>query len=514
MDNKSGKRISCKEGYSHPILKDMYYPSFEEFKEKAKEGNLIPVYKEILADLETPVSAFLKIDRARYSFLLESVEGGERVGRFSFLGSNPSVIIRSKGRKVEIVRNGRVETKEFVDPLFGLKEILKPYQPVRIEGLPRFHGGLVGYLGYEFVHFFENIPRPKRDSLKLPESVFLLADTILVFDHIKHTIKVVSNAFVTPDKTLEVCYQDAIAKIDEKISQLNTNLSSKKAKRSEVASHHGVDVLSNVEKRRFLDIVNKAKEYIRAGDILQVVLSQRFQTKITQSPFDIYRSLRVVNPSPYMFYLKLDKFHLVGSSPEVFVRKEDRKIELRPIAGTRPRGGSAEEDEKLIEDLKKDPKELAEHTMLLDLGRNDLGRVARCESIKVPEMMVIEKYSHVTHIVSDVTGELLPDKDQFDLIRATFPAGTVSGAPKVRAMEIISELEREERGPYAGLVGYFSFSGNLDSCITIRTILIKGKTAYIQAGAGIVADSEPEREYEESVNKAKGMIKAIEMGEV
>ncbi|MFH1288237.1 MAG: anthranilate synthase component I [bacterium] len=492
----------------------MYYPSFEEFREKAKEGNLIPIYKEILADLETPVSAFLKIDKSKYSFLLESVEGGEKVGRFSFLGSNPSVIIRSKGRKIEIIRDGEIETKEFVDPLFGLKEILRAYQPVKIKGLPRFHGGLVGYLGYEFVHFFENIPRPKKDNLKLPESVFLLTDTILVFDHVKHTIKVVSNALIKPDKPLDICYQEAIAKIDEKISQLNTNLSSKKAKKKEVIAHEKDEVSSNIEKRRFLDMVNKAKEYVRAGDILQVVLSQRFQTKITQNPFDIYRSLRIVNPSPYMFYLKLDKFHLLGSSPEVFVRKEDKKIELRPIAGTRPRGISVEEDEKLIEDLKNDPKELAEHTMLLDLGRNDLGRVAGFSTVKVTEMMSIEKYSHVVHLVSDVVGELLPEKDSFDLIRAAFPAGTVSGAPKVRAMEIISELEREERGPYAGLVGYFSFSGNLDSCITIRTILIKGKTAYIQAGAGIVADSDPEKEYQESINKAKGMIKAIEMAEV
>ncbi|MDD5773053.1 MAG: anthranilate synthase component I [bacterium] len=497
----------------------MYYPSFEEFREKTKEGNLIPVYKEILADLETPVSAFLKIDKpsrpggTKYSFLLESVEGGETIGRFSFLGSNPSVIIRSKGRKIEIIRNGVTETKEFIDPLFGLKEILKVYKPVKIKGLPRFHGGLVGYLGYEFIHFFENIPRPKKDSLELPESLFLLTDTILVFDHVSHTIKVVSNAFVTPDKPLEECYKEATAKIDEKILQLNANLSSKMSKKKEIVSHKSGEVSSNIEKRRFLDMVDKAKEYIKAGDIFQVVLSQRFQTKIEQSPFDIYRSLRVVNPSPYMFYLKMDKFHLIGSSPEVFVRKEDNKIELRPIAGTRPRGNSAEEDEKLVIDLKNDPKELAEHTMLLDLGRNDLGRVAKFETIKVPEMMVIEKYSHVMHIVSDVAGEIMPDKDQFDLIRATFPAGTVSGAPKVRAMEIIAELEKEERGPYAGMVGYFSFSGNLDSCITIRTILVKGKTAYIQAGAGIVADSDPEKEYHESINKAMGMIKAIEMAE-
>ncbi|MEW6088607.1 MAG: anthranilate synthase component I [bacterium] len=491
----------------------MYYPSLEEFKEKAKEGNLIPVYKEILADLETPVSAFLKIDKSKYSFLLESVEGGETVGRYSFLGSDPSVIIRSKGRKIEIIRGGETETKEFVDPLYALREILRQYQPVRIKGLPRFHGGLVGYLGYEFIHFFENIPRPKKDNLCLPESLFLLTDTILVFDHIKHTIKVVSNAFIMPEKPLEECYKETTSKIEEKILQLNSNLSSRKAKKKEVSSMERDGVSSNIDKRRFKEMVDRAKDYIRAGDIFQVVLSQRFQTKISQSPFGIYRSLRIVNPSPYMFYLKMDKFHLVGSSPEVFVRKEDKKIELRPIAGTRPRGITPEEDEKLIEELKKDPKELAEHTMLLDLGRNDLGRVAKFETIKVPEMMVIEKYSHVIHIVSDVVGELLPGKDQFDLIRATFPAGTVSGAPKVRAMEIISELEREERGPYAGMVGYFSFSGNLDSCITIRTILIKGKSAYIQAGAGIVADSDPEKEYQESVNKAKGMIKAIEMAE-
>lgn len=488
----------------------MYYPDKEEFIKLAKRGNLVPVYREILADFETPLSAFTKIDRGSHSFLLESVEGGESLARYSFLGSAPSLVFSSKGRRITLTE-GRI-SRNFItkdDPIEELRRILNGFKFVKVKGLPRFSGGLVGFLGYDMVRFLEDVPDKNSDDLKLPDSVFMLTDTLLIFDHVDHKIKVVSNVHIKGDPSKS--YDEAVKKIESIIKHLKTPLP--KTGSGFLKRKRPLKLKSNFTKREYEGIVKKAKGYVKRGDIIQAVLSQRLQAPIESHPFEIYRALRSINPSPYMYYLKLGDFSLVGSSPEIMVRCEDGFIELRPIAGTRPRGASQGEDERLARDLLNDPKERAEHIMLVDLGRNDVGRVSEYKSVKVSELMTIEKYSHVMHIVSDVTGRLKKDCDTFDLIRATFPAGTVTGAPKVRAMEIIDELENIRRGPYAGSVGYFSFSGNLDSCITIRTILIKGGLAYIQAGAGIVADSKPEREYEETMNKAKALLRAIEMAE-
>ncbi len=488
-----------------------YTPSKEEFIRLAKKGNLIPVFKDITADLGTPVSAFMKIDKSDYSFLLESVEGGEKIARYSFLGSGPSLIFKSKGRNIEVIEEGK--TKRFTasgDPLDEMKKIIGRYKFVHTSGLPRFCGGLVGFMGYDMVRFFEELPSKNPDDLKVPDSVFLLTDTILIFDHVKHKIKVVSNAHVAGNASK--AYDKAVKKINNLVKLLDTPLAVK-AKRAAKTKDFRLDVRSNLTRSEFVSMVKKAKGYIRIGDIIQVVPSQRFSAKITSSGIDLYRALRMINPSPYMYYLKLKDFSLVGASPELMVRSEDGVVELRPIAGTRPRGKDEEEEKRLEKNLLSSVKERAEHIMLVDLGRNDIGRVCRYGTVKVSELMVIEKYSHVMHIVSECTGKLKANKDMFDVIRATFPAGTVSGAPKVRAMEIIEELENTRRGPYAGLVGYFSFSGNTDTCINIRTIVIKGGNAYIQAGGGVVADSDPEKEYQETVNKARATMKAIEAAE-
>ncbi len=490
----------------------MYYPGKEEFVELSKKGNLIPVYRDILTDFETPLSAFAKIDKTDHSFLLESVEGGERLARYSILGSDPSLIFSSKGSKVTITEgkiSSNFTTKS--DPIGELKKILNKYKFVAVKGLPRFSGGLVGFFGYDMVRFVENIPSKNPDDLKLPDCVFMLADTLLIFDHVDHKIKIISNAHVDRDPAL--AYHKAVKKIEKIVGYLKRPMPKEGYAVSLKRKSHSHMLKSNVTKMQFETMVRKAKKHIEDGDIIQAVLSQRLKLPVGCYPFQVYRALRSINPSPYMFYLKLNDFFLVGSSPEIMVRCEDGLAEVRPIAGTRPRGASDESDEALVKDLLADPKERAEHIMLVDLGRNDIGRVCEFQTIKVSELMTVEKYSHVMHIVSDVSGRLKPGKDTFDLFRATFPAGTVTGAPKVRAMEIIEELESLRRGPYAGSVGYFSFSGNLDTCITIRTIVIKGKTAYIQAGAGIVADSNPEKEFEETMNKAKALLKAIEMAE-
>ncbi|MFH2011301.1 MAG: anthranilate synthase component I [Pseudomonadota bacterium] len=487
----------------------MYYPSFEEFSQKAKEGNLIPVYRDILADMDTPVSAFQKISRGKYSFLLESVEGGEKWARYSFLGFNPSIIFRSKGNTVEIIRGDKTEEWKDVEyPLDKLRDLMQEYKPVKMDGLPRFFGGAVGYLSYDMVRFFEKLPDNTTDDLNIYDSFFVITDTILIFDSLKQIIKVVSNVNLANGQDLEKAYKEATGKIDSIVSRLKEPM-----RRKSVTAPYkpALNITSNLSKEEFENKVIKAKEHIVAGDIIQVVLSQRFQTEAYIDPMDIYRSLRVINPSPYMFYLKFDDLKIVGSSPEVMVRVEDDRIALRPIAGTRPRGISPEEDQELEKDLLKDPKEVAEHIMLVDLGRNDVGRVAKTGTVNVNELMIIEKYSHVIHMVSNIQGVLDDGKDSFDVLKACFPAGTVSGAPKVRAMEIIEDLEPVKRGPYAGSVGYFSFSSNMDLCITIRTIVIKNGTIYIQVGAGIVADSEPAKEWSETVNKAKAMMKALQM---
>jgi len=485
----------------------MYYPSKTEFLKLARKGNLIPVYREIIADTETPVSAYRKIE-GETSFLLESIEGGKNIARYSFLGSDPVLMVRSKGTSVEIVESGK--SREVVgDPLEVLKGLLLRYRPVRYPNLPRFHGGFVGYMGYDVVRFMEDIPSKNPDALELPDINFILTDTILAFDHVRHKIIVISNAHVEGDPSS--AYDGAVRKIDRIVKKIESPLKKSDVEMDVKQPSGEIKVKSNMTKAQFEEMVGRAKEYIRAGDIIQVVLSQRFETEMRADGFNVYRTLRTINPSPYMYYLKFGDQKLIGSSPEVMVRLEKGTATVRPIAGTRPRGKDDEEDKEMEKDLLSDEKERAEHIMLVDLGRNDLGRVCKFGTVRTTESMAIERYSHVMHIVSNVEGEISKGKDAFDLLRASFPAGTVSGAPKVRAMEIIDELENTRRGPYAGAVGYFSFSGDLDTCINIRTIVVKGKKAYAQAGAGIVADSSPENEYFETVNKAKALIKAIEM---
>ncbi len=501
----------------------MFYPDFNEFKEKAKQGNLIPVYREILADIETPLSAFLKL-KGKIGFLFESVVGGEKWARYSFIGSNPSLTIEGKGRNLIIKRGSQKEKIRFKkDPMEIISAELKKYKPVIMPGLPRFFGGFVGYIGYDTVRHFEKLPDYRHKGLNLPDLFLMLTDTLLVFDNLTQKIKVISNAYVEGDP--KKAYDKAQVKIDSIVKKLKSKVALPRKSNSASAAFTPLEsgggkaspfltgFTSNFSKDNFMKAVEKAKEYVNAGDIIQVVLSQNFQRDVNIHPINAYRALRVINPSPYMYYLNTGKTTLVGSSPEILVRLEGDTLELRPIAGTRKRGSTTEEDTTLEKELKADPKEMAEHIMLVDLGRNDLGRVAVTGTVKVTELMTVERYSHVMHLVSNVVGKLENGHNAFDVLRASFPAGTVTGAPKIRAMEIIEELEPTKRGPYAGCVGYFDFSGNMDMCITIRTIIFKGSKAYIQAGAGIVADSDPEKEYTETVNKAKGMFKAIEMAE-
>jgi anthranilate synthase component 1 len=490
----------------------MFHPSFEEFKAKMKQGNLVPVYREILADCETPVSAFQKIDDRRTSFLLESMEGGEKWARYSFLGSRPSVIVRTFGNTVEITRNGKKKnTTVERDPLQVVKNVLAEYQPVPDPALPRFYGGAVGFMGFDVVRFFEELPAREKPGLDTPDIFFMITDTLVIFDNVTHMIKVVSNAH-TRGKTAKAAYAEATRKINALVRKLKAGVRSQESgvrKKTKT----GLPLTSNFTQPQYEQAVLKAKEYIKAGDIFQVVPSQRFETPISAEPFEIYRAIRLINPSPYMYFLRCGDTTVVGASPEVMVRLEGDRIDLRPIAGTRKRGATEDEDAALATELLADPKERAEHIMLVDLGRNDVGRVSAAGSVQVTELMVIERYSHVMHIVSNVRGSLHKGNDAYDVIRACFPAGTVSGAPKIRAMQIIDELEPTRRGPYAGAVGYFGFSGNMDTCITIRTLVIKKGIAYIQAGGGVVADSDPASEYQETVNKAKAMMRAVEMAE-
>jgi len=476
----------------------MYYPTLNEVRKLSKHGNLVPIYREIVADLDTPVSAYLKVAQGGYSFLLESVEGGERFARYSFIGSDPYLVLKARG-------------EEKLDPLLLVERELSKYKLVPVPGLPRFHGGAVGYLGYEVVRHFEKLPSPDRDPLALPESIFMFADTVLVFDHLTHKIKIVSH--VRLDGDIEAAYTKAVEKIDGLAERLSQPVVPRPGEKAARMSSHPSSISSNLSQAEFERKVTQAKEYICAGEIIQVVLSQRLSRITPASPFAIYRALRSVNPSPYMYYLHLDDCHIVGASPEMLVRVEDGIVATHPIAGTRPRGASPTEDVALEEELRQDEKECAEHIMLLDLGRNDIGRVSEPGTVQVTQVMDVERYSHVMHLVSHVQGKLRNGLSQFDALRACFPAGTVSGAPKIRAMEIIAELEPDKRGPYAGAVGYFSFSGNLDTAITIRTIVMADGTAYVQAGGGIVADSVPEREHQESLNKAQALIKAIDQAE-
>jgi anthranilate synthase component I len=489
-----------------------YSLSLDEFRSYAKEGNLTPLYREILADHETPVSAFAKIDHGPSAYLLESVEGGEKWARYSFLGSgSPIVMVEDKGDLLikEGTRTRRIPSRGA--PLDRLREFMETYRPVTVPGLPRFVGGAVGYLGYDMVKTFEELPSRRKDSLGLPDFAFLLTDTLLIFDNVAQKIKVVANAHVASpsDREIRAAYRDAAARIERMIARLRKPLRSAKVKRR----RSPIRFTSNMSKADFEKMVARMQEYIKAGDIFQCVLSQRWETNLHAPPFQLYRALRVVNPSPYMYYLRLAGVELVGSSPEILVRCEDGLVSVRPIAGTRRRGSTAEEDAQLERRLLADEKERAEHIMLVDLGRNDVGRVAQRGSVQVESLMNVERYSHVMHIVSNVNGKLDPSKTVYDVLKACFPAGTVSGAPKIRAMEIIEELEPTKRGPYAGAVGYISFSGNMDMCINIRTVVVSRHRAFIQAGAGIVADSNPEHEYEETCNKARAMMKAIELAE-
>ncbi|MHB8104826.1 MAG: anthranilate synthase component I [Dehalococcoidales bacterium] len=473
----------------------MYKPTLEEAKKLKKQGNLLPVYREINADMETPVSAYLKIARGSYSFLLESVEGGERLARYSFLGTEPAKVLTTNS--------------DTADPLLLIEKEFKKFKSIPVDGLPRFHGGMVGYLSYEVARYFEKLSSPEGDPIKLPESKLMLADTLLIFDHLTHKIKVVAHAHLDGD--IEKSYQAAVEKIDQLVERLRNPVPEEK----EVARTKVEDlkVTQNLTQAQYEAIVTKMKQHIFDGDIIQGVPSLRLARSTKASPFAIYRALRSINPSPYMYFLHLDDIHIVGASPELLVRVEDGIVSNHPIAGTRPRGKDSDEDKALEAELKSDEKERAEHVMLVDLARNDVGRISEPGTVKVTQFMDIERYSHVMHLVSHVQGKLREGLTQYDALRACFPAGTVSGAPKIRAMEIIAELEPDKRGPYAGAVGYFDFSGNIDTAIAIRTIIIKDGTAYVQAGAGIVADSVPANEYRECLNKMQAMLSAISQAE-
>ena len=486
----------------------MIQPDFKTVKKLARGCGLVPIAKELLADTETPVSAYLKIRaQSSYAFLFESVVGGEQIGRYSFLGVDPFLIFRSRGAKIAIEDASTGQVREFEgDPIAELRGLLARYRSQRVEGFPRFTGGAVGYVSYDAVRLIERIPKTVEDDLHMDDVLLMFFDSVLAFDNVTHKVHVMVNVHTAGD--LAANYAEAVERIDALIETL--------ARPVDAAMKPGTSscaVTSNTSKEAYMDIVARCREYIVAGDIFQVVPSQRFAMDVSVDALAIYRALRTVNPSPYMFHVDLKDHQLVGASPELLVRVEDGVVQVRPIAGTRWRGKTAAEDRALARELLTDKKERAEHIMLLDLGRNDIGRVSRFNSVRVTEQMAIERYSHVMHIVSNVRGELLDEVDALDALFACYPAGTVSGAPKIRAMEIIDEMETTRRGPYAGAVGYIDFAGNLDTCIAIRTMLIKDGKAYVQAGGGVVFDSDPEYEYHETVNKARALFRAVEMAE-
>ena len=505
-----------------------YSPSQEEVQEYAARGNTIPVFRELPADLETPVSVYLKLRNGGPSFLLESVEKGEQVGRYSFLGVRPPLTLCAQGDQMVIggADGAELERREG-DPFEAVRDLLADRCPVEVPGLPRFSGGAVGYFGYDTVRFIERLPTTEQRKLGIPDMLLLFSDNLVVFDHVQHKLLVIANMRIdgqgSPSvEQVQEAYTDAVARIDAIVSDLRQPLTPPKSPRVDGDAEWS----SNFTKEEYEDVVCRAKEYIAAGDIFQVVPSQRLSRSTDAEPFTIYRALRMLNPSPYMYFLEFngvagleeksgsdEPLWIIGSSPEMHVMLEDGRAFLHPIAGTRWRGQTAAEDDALAEGLLNDPKERAEHVMLVDLGRNDLGRVCDYGTVKVPEMMVIERYSHVMHIVSDVQGELAPGHDAISLLKATFPAGTVSGAPKVRAMEIIEELEGRRRGLYAGAVGYIDYDGAMDTCIAIRTIVMQGKTCYLQAGGGVVADSDPTYEWEETLNKARALSAAVKRAE-
>jgi anthranilate synthase component 1 len=509
----------------------MYTPDFQNFQEEARNANLIPVYRTISADLETPVSAYLKTAHGPYSFLLESVEGGDQIARYSFIGAEPS----------EVVRTGAGEPDGAVDPLDLLRKRMARFRYGRVAGLPAlFHGGAVGFISYDAVRHFEpRVPALKGAGVGVPESVFMRTDGLLVFDHVKHSISVVAHAEV--NGSARHAYDSAVERIEKLVERLDGPLPERARRRPDprrievvsplaAADYGGVPMESgpeswmskasgfestrpNMSRADYERMIEAGKRAIYEGEVIQVVLSQRLERPTFVGPFDVYRSLRAVNPSPYMFYLELDGFQIIGASPELLVKAVDGQVAVHPIAGTRPRGANAEDDARLEQELRTDEKERAEHVMLLDLGRNDVGRVSAPGTVKVEQRMDVERYSHVMHLVSHVTGKLRPEYDAYDALRAGFPAGTVSGAPKVRAMELIAELEPDKRGPYAGGVGFFSYTGNMETAIAIRTIVMKDGVAHMQAGGGVVADSTPEGEYQESLHKMRAPLRAIEEAE-
>ena len=482
------------------------FPSKDEFLQLAEKYNVIPVCAEILADTETPVSVYLRVKDRPYSYLLESADGGKRWGRYSIIGYDPYLTALSYNSEMEVVdRSGKETISNVSNPLPLLREIGKRFTPVETDRISPFQGGLVGYCNYDLIGKWERLPGISPEDPDLPEAVFTMSGRLIVFDHLTYRIKVVAFAHLDQAGDLKKAYERACRDIDETIGLLRDPAPLQDEDRFALS-----ELCSNFSKEGFEKAVQKAKEYIVSGDVIQVVLSQRFSGKVSGDVFTLYRNLRSINPSPYMFYLNFGEIRLIGASPEILVRLTGNRIQLRPIAGTRPRGNTREEDRALEKELISDPKEQAEHIMLVDLGRNDVGRVAVPGTVTVPRFMDVERYSHVMHIVSNVEGELRPDMDAFDLFMSAFPAGTVSGAPKIRAMEIISELEPTPRGPYAGAVGYFGFNGNMDFCITIRTITVMKERLFVQVGAGIVADSSPEGEYEETMRKAAAMLKTIE----
>jgi anthranilate synthase component I len=491
----------------------LYSPSFSDFTALSKNHTVVPVFRQLIGDTLTPVSAFCKIQEGEQAFLFESVVGGERLGRYSFLGAGPFLRFEASDRNIRITSSNR-PNQEFTDPdpLRRLEETLAAFRAPHVAGLPRFAGGAVGYSGYDTVRYVENLPNPPEDDRRLPDLSFSLYDRMVIFDHISKTVLVVAHAHV--DHTnLKASYEKACRLVDRMVERLQQGVADLQL--TDIASI-GTATLpfeSNFSQPDFEKAVRKCKDYINAGDIFQVVLSQRLRAQTRARPFDIYRALRVLNPSPFMFFIKSGSNHLIGASPEIMTRVESGHVTIRPLAGTRRRGQTEDEDQRLAEELLADPKERAEHIMLVDLGRNDVGQVSEFGSVKLSDLLTVERYSHVMHLASTVTGQLQKGKSAFDALRSCLPAGTLSGAPKVRAMQIIDELEPHRRGPYGGAVGYVDFGGNMDTCIALRTMVLMGQTAYVQAGAGIVADSDPEMEFRETMSKAMGLLRALEMAE-
>ncbi len=494
----------------------VHRPAFEEFARLAAQAPCVPVYRQLTGDGLTPVSAFRKIERSAPSFLFESVVGGEKVGRFSFLGTEPFLRFEARGREVRITDPLDPEPASWTpteDPFRDLEALLAKYKAVQLPGLPRFSGGAVGYAAYDAVRYTEHLPDAPPDDRGLPDLSFALYDRMVLFDHIRKTILVVAHAHLGPGTDLRAAFDEAAARVDELVGRLAMPGPELPLDDIDTDGPVTIERQSNFTREGYEAVVRHCQEYIQAGDIFQVVPSQRFRVETTAQAFDIYRTLRVVNPSPFLFHLNFGDFQLIGSSPEILVRVEDGTVTVRPLAGTRRRGRDEAEDRRLAEELLADPKERAEHIMLVDLGRNDVGRVAEPSTVELSDLMKVERYSHVMHITSTVTGKLAEGKTTFDALRAGLPAGTVSGAPKIRAMQIIDEVEPKRRGPYAGAVGYIDFTGNMDTCIALRTLVLIGQTAYVQAGGGVVHDSVPGDEYDETVNKASGLLKAIEIAQ-